>query len=151
MRVLLLALGLLALGSDLGCDAFFWESAERGSCRAKNPTGRGYVDGTCTPKFECEEAWYGILLFNLPVYCSFSLFNPIVCCPNPASGSGGRGGGGGRRTTPGPHVPLIPHLPPRSIIVIPLDPQGNRSGPKPQVTPQPFPSYNVGSGIPAWM
>nr|XP_050040264.1 basic proline-rich protein-like isoform X1 [Dermacentor andersoni] len=97
MRVLLLALGLLALGSDLGCDAHFLGTVERGPCQAKNPLGRGFLDGTCMPMIKCKETLRGIIRLNFPVICGFELLRPIVCCPNmgrPASGSGGGGAPG---------------------------------------------------------
>ncbi|XP_050040268.2 uncharacterized protein [Dermacentor andersoni] len=178
MRVLLLALGLLALGSDLGCDAHFLGTVERGPCQAKNPLGRGFLDGTCMPMIKCKETLRGIIRLNFPVICGFELLRPIVCCPNmgrPASGSGGGGAPGDIRNPldpfnvlddifkgiPGlgpavggphagasPYVPLIPHLPPGGSFGIPFNPQGIPPGREPQVPHQPFPPHGGGSGIP---
>ncbi|XP_075545186.1 uncharacterized protein LOC142579144 isoform X8 [Dermacentor variabilis] len=155
MCVLLLALGLLALGSDLGCDAHFLGSVERGPCQAKNPLGRGFLDGTCMPMIKCKETLRGIIRLNFPVICGFELLRPIVCCPNmgrPASGSGGGGGGGG---APGDiRNPLDPFNVLDDIFKgIPgLGPAvgGPHAGARrePQGPHQPYPPYGGGSGIP---
>ncbi|XP_050040270.2 uncharacterized protein [Dermacentor andersoni] len=151
MRVLLLALGLLALGSDLGCDAHFLGTVERGPCQAKNPLGRGFLDGTCMPMIKCKETLRGIIRLNFPVICGFELLRPIVCCPNmgrPASGSGGGGAPGDIRNPLDPFNVLddifkgIPGLGPAV--------GGPHAGARrePQVPHQPFPPHGGGSGIP---
>uniref|UniRef100_A0A131Z1F9 Clip domain-containing protein n=1 Tax=Rhipicephalus appendiculatus TaxID=34631 RepID=A0A131Z1F9_RHIAP len=96
MCVLLLALGLLALGSNLGCEAHLLGTVERGPCQAKNPLGRGFLDGTCMPMIKCKQILRGIVRLNFPVICGFELLRPIVCCPHmghSAPGSGGKGPG----------------------------------------------------------
>ncbi|KAH6935128.1 hypothetical protein HPB50_003494 [Hyalomma asiaticum] len=67
---------------------------ERGPCQAKNPLGRGFLDGTCMPLIKCKQTLRGIIRLNFPVICGFELLRPIVCCPNmghSAHGSGGTG------------------------------------------------------------
>ncbi|XP_065283118.1 actin nucleation-promoting factor WAS-like isoform X6 [Dermacentor albipictus] len=154
MCVLLLALGLLALGSDPGCDAHFLGTVERGPCQAKNPLGRGFLDGTCMPMIKCKETLRGIIRLNFPVICGFELLRPIVCCPNmgrPASGSGGGGGGGAPGDIRNPLDPFnvlddifkgIPGLGPAV--------GGPHAGARrePQVPHQPYPPFGGGSGIP---
>uniref|UniRef100_A0A224Z034 Clip domain-containing protein n=1 Tax=Rhipicephalus zambeziensis TaxID=60191 RepID=A0A224Z034_9ACAR len=96
MCVLLIALGLLALGSNLGCEAHLLGTVERGPCQAKNPLGRGFLDGTCMPTIKCKQILRGIVRLNFPVICGFELLRPIVCCPHmghSAPGSGGKGPG----------------------------------------------------------
>ncbi|XP_049268251.1 proline-rich proteoglycan 2-like isoform X3 [Rhipicephalus sanguineus] len=92
----LLALCLLDLGSNPGCEAHFLGTVERGPCQAKNPLGRGFLDGTCMPMIKCKQILRGIVRLNFPVICGFELLRPIVCCPHmghSAPGSGGKGPG----------------------------------------------------------
>uniref|UniRef100_L7M8I4 Clip domain-containing protein n=1 Tax=Rhipicephalus pulchellus TaxID=72859 RepID=L7M8I4_RHIPC len=146
MYVLPLALGLMALGSNLGCEAHLLGTVERGPCQAKNPLGRGFLDGTCMPTIKCKQILRGIVRLNFPVICGFELLRPIVCCPHmghSAPGSGGKGPGPGSQV---PHQPLPPHggggsgfpvrpdnYPPD---VGPQQPHGNSPGTGP-VPPQP--------------
>ncbi|XP_065283117.1 proline-rich proteoglycan 2-like isoform X5 [Dermacentor albipictus] len=157
MCVLLLALGLLALGSDPGCDAHFLGTVERGPCQAKNPLGRGFLDGTCMPMIKCKETLRGIIRLNFPVICGFELLRPIVCCPNmgrPASGSGGGGGGGAPVGPFGPYGVNIPGVNSFEDYTrfLGLPPQGHNFGAipgrEPQVPHQPYPPFGGGSGIP---
>ncbi|KAH8026906.1 hypothetical protein HPB51_026241 [Rhipicephalus microplus] len=178
MCVLLLALGLAALGSNLKCEAHFLGSVERGPCQAKNPLGRGFLDGTCMPAIKCKQILRGIVRLNFPVICGFELLKPIVCCPHmghSAPGSGGKGPGGFRNPVdpfnllndiltniPGlgsavggphagasPYVPTIPHLPHGGSFGFPINPQGILPGPEPHVPHQPLPPHGGGgSGYP---
>lgn len=137
MCVLLLTLGFLALGSNIGSsEAHLLGAVERGPCQAKNPLGRGFLDGTCMPLIKCKQTLRGIIRLNFPVICGFELLRPIVCCPNMGHSAHGSGGGG---TGPQvPHQPLLPHggggsgfpIQPDSYppVVGPQQPHGNSPG-----------------------
>ncbi|KAK8766462.1 hypothetical protein V5799_006755 [Amblyomma americanum] len=168
MRVLLLSVGLLALGSNLRCDAHLLGKVERGPCQAKNPFGRGFLDGTCMPLVKCKQTLRGIIRLNFPVVCGIELLSPIVCCPHmhgPHRQAGPFGPYGVNipgvnsfedyvrflglphqghdfGAIPGPYVPTIPHLPQDGSFGMPVNPQG------PAPLPQPFPPLDGGSGAP---
>ncbi|XP_077519706.1 uncharacterized protein LOC144129428 isoform X4 [Amblyomma americanum] len=168
MRVLLLSVGLLALGSNLRCDAHILGKVERGPCQAKNPFGRGFLDGTCMPLVKCKQTLRGIIRLNFPVVCGIELLSPIVCCPHmhgPHRQAGPFGPYGVNipgvnsfedyvrflglphqghdfGAIPGPYVPTIPHLPQDGSFGMPVNPQG------PAPLPQPFPPLDGGSGAP---
>ncbi|KAL1427501.1 hypothetical protein MTO96_017211 [Rhipicephalus appendiculatus] len=79
MCALLLALGLLTLGSNLGCEAFFLRKVQRGPCLARNPLGLGFVQGTCVPKIQCiGPILHGITHFKLPEICGYEQLMPML-------------------------------------------------------------------------
>lgn len=133
---LILALGLVTLGLDFGCEAHLLGAVGRGPCQAKNPLGRGFLDGTCMPLLKCKQTLRGIIRLNFPVICGVELIRPIVCCPN----MGPRGGGG---AVQGPYTPPIPHLPQGGTFGVPLfNHQGNLPGPTYPVPSQPLPPHS---------
>lgn len=100
----MLALGLVTLGLDFACEAHLLGPVERGPCQAKNPLGRGFLDGTCMPLLKCKQTLRGIIRLNFPVICGIEVVRPIVCCPIMAP----RGGGGVQVGPFGPYGVNIP-------------------------------------------
>ncbi|XP_049268257.1 proline-rich proteoglycan 2-like isoform X9 [Rhipicephalus sanguineus] len=147
----LLALCLLDLGSNPGCEAHFLGTVERGPCQAKNPLGRGFLDGTCMPMIKCKQILRGIVRLNFPVICGFELLRPIVCCPHmghSAPGSGGKGPGDVRNPLDPFNVldDIFKNIPGLGPAV-----GGPHAGtrPEPHVPHQPLPPHGGGgSGFP---
>lgn len=139
----MLVLGLATLGLDFGCEAHLLGPVERGPCQAKNPLGRGFLDGTCMPLLKCKQTLRGIIRLNFPVICGIEVVRPIVCCPIMGPRGGGGGGGVQGPTYPVPSQPLPPHsgTPPKQdnfppVVSPPRPPHGNSPGTGP-APPQP--------------
>lgn len=137
----MLVLGLATLGLDFGCEAHLLGPVERGPCQAKNPLGRGFLDGTCMPLLKCKQTLRGIIRLNFPVICGIEVVRPIVCCPIMGPRGGGGGGGVQGPTYPVPSQPLPPHsgTPPKQdnyppVVSPPRPPHGNSPGMGPAPT-----------------
>lgn len=149
----MLVLGLATLGLDFGCEAHLLGPVERGPCQAKNPLGRGFLDGTCMPLLKCKQTLRGIIRLNFPVICGIEVVRPIVCCPI----MGPRGGGGGGGVQVGPFGPYGVNIPGVNSFddymrFLGLSPHGPNFGtiPGPYIPPIPHLPHGGTFGVPSF-
>uniref|UniRef100_A0A224Z043 Uncharacterized protein n=1 Tax=Rhipicephalus zambeziensis TaxID=60191 RepID=A0A224Z043_9ACAR len=146
MCVLLIALGLLALGSNLGCEAHLLGTGDfRNPLDPfnvlddifKNIPGLGSAVGGPHAGAIGPFGPYGV---NIPGVHSLEDYMRFLGLPHQGHNFG---------ALPGPYVPTIPHLPHGGSFGFPINPQGYLPGQEPHVPHQPLPPHGGGgSGFP---